>query len=210
MTAARHHAHGLALPTLMGLLALASLATLLAMRNLWVNERLLNAQADQLRTRHQAQAVLPLAVQDIVGPSNTHPATDLRHRMGMDTQTHVFFATSWTEYRVLRQRLGSETCRSGICAPTSLDAAAHKASHWKANTPTAMSVAAQDLPDGAHTAVYWVEVWPPSEDVGLIYRITVLAQGVLPGSATVLQAIWTRPTPTATRGQWQSWHVLNN
>jgi len=74
MSHARHTAHGLALPTLMGLLALASLATLLAMRNLWVNDLLLNAQADQLRTRHKAQAVLPLAVQDIVGASHVAAA----------------------------------------------------------------------------------------------------------------------------------------
>ncbi len=46
--------HGFALPTLMIMLALASIATLLAMRNLWVNEQLLNAEADQLRTQHTA------------------------------------------------------------------------------------------------------------------------------------------------------------
>ncbi|WP_310625269.1 hypothetical protein [Limnohabitans sp.] len=217
MSHARHAAHGLALPTLMGLLAMASLATLLAMRHLWVNELLLNAEADQLRTRHKAQAVLPLAVQDIVGPSNaasspsdTSPTTDMRHTVGTDTQTHVFFPSSVADYPVLRQRLGADICRAGICAPTVLDASANTASYWKANTASAMPVAAQDMPEGAGTAGYWVEVWPRTESGQFIYRITVLTNGVLPGSSTVLQAIWTRPTPTATSGQWQSWHVLHN
>lgn len=49
------HNHGFALPTLMVMLALASIAALLAMRNLWVNEQLLNAEADQLRTLQKKQ-----------------------------------------------------------------------------------------------------------------------------------------------------------
>jgi len=73
-----------------------------------------------------------------------------------------------------------------------------------------MLVAARDMPDGARTAGYWVEVWPQTEDVGLTYRITVFANGVLPGSTTVLQAVWIRQTPTATTGQWHGWHVLHD
>ncbi len=81
--------HGFALPTLMVMLALASLAALLALRNLWVNEQLLNAEADHLRTLHKAHAALPLAVADIVGtPTNTTP--NLRHIAGDATQTHAW------------------------------------------------------------------------------------------------------------------------
>jgi Tfp pilus assembly protein PilX len=62
---------GFALPTLMVMLALASLGALLALRNLWVNERLLNAEADQLRTQQKAEAVLPIALIDLLGTSAT-------------------------------------------------------------------------------------------------------------------------------------------
>ena len=60
--------------------------------------------------------------------------------------------------------------------------------------------------------LYWVEVFPQSNNTqdNFIYRITVLAQGVMPSSATVLQTIWVRTTPTSPTGQWQSWHVLHD
>ncbi len=86
---------GFALPTLMVMLALASIATLLAMRNLWMNDQLLNAEADQLRTQHKAEAVLPVALADILGAAtNKDGTTNLRHTAGNATQTHAFFPTS--------------------------------------------------------------------------------------------------------------------
>ena len=202
------HTHkGLALPTLMVMLSVASLAALLAMRNLWVNDQLLNAEADQLRTQHQAEAVLPLAVQDIRG----HATTPLRHTMGTPTDTHVFFPNTQTEYNVLQQRLGAASCQEGICAPASTAASTlQKASDWKTRTQTAMAIGAANSPYGANTAWYWVEVYPEENTGDFVYRITALAQGVSPSSTSVVQAIWQRDSPNSTTGQWFSWHVLRD
>jgi Tfp pilus assembly protein PilX len=203
--------HGFALPTLMVMLALASLAALLALRNLWVNEQLLNAEADQLRTLHKAHAALALAVADIVGtPTNTTP--NLRHIAGNATQTHAFFPTSMAEYDTLRQRLSPNTCNVGICVPNALNNSTAKASYWKTQTATALSISAVDTLGGGNTVWYWIEVFPQanSPQDNFIYRITVLAHGVMPSSTTVLQAIWARATPTSPTGQWHSWHVLHD
>lgn len=100
---------GFALPTLLVILSLASIATLLAMRNLWVNDQLLNAEADQLRTQHKAEALLPLALADILGATTNKDGTlNLRHTAGNATQTHAFFPASMGEYELLRQRLTTE------------------------------------------------------------------------------------------------------
>ena len=202
---------GFALPTLMVMLALASLAALLTLRNVWVNEQLLNAEAEQLRTLHKAHVALPLAVVDIAGAATT-TTSNLRHTAGNATQTHAFFPTSMAEYDTLRQRLSPNTCNAGICAPNALNPSATKASYWKTQTATALAVSAIDTLDGSSTVWYWVEVFPQANNAqdNFIYRITVLAQGVMPRSATVLQAIWARATPTSPTGQWQSWHVLHD
>jgi Tfp pilus assembly protein PilX len=207
--------HGLALPTLLALLTLASLATLLAMRNLWVNEQLLNAEADQLRTQHKAQAALPIAIQDIVQTATTineagEVTPNLRHTAGSEGQTHAFFPNTFAEYDTLRQRLGAETCRSGICAPNTLDSTSTQASYWKGQIHTAMPLSASETPYGADSTGYWVEVFPYADTQTFVYRITVSAYGMLPSSHTVLQTIWTRNTPTSTTGKWQSWHVLHD
>ena len=213
--------NGFALPTLMVMLALASIATLLALRNLWVNDQLLNAQADQLRSEHKANAVLPVALADILGTAiNTDGSTNLRHTSGNNTQSHVFYPSSMPEYDMLRQRLssGKDTCSAGICVPNALDPNAMKASFWKAQTEAAMPVSASNTPYGDNTAWYWVEVFPQLSDSAanvsssapFIYRITTLANGAVPGSVTVLQAIWVRNTPTSNVGQWHSWHVLHD
>ena len=192
----------------MVMLALASIATLLALRNLWVNDVLLNAEADQLRTQQKVEAALPVAVADIMGSVNM---PNLRHTAGNATQTHAFFPISMAEYDQLRLRLDANACSAGICTPKSLEANATKASYWKAQTTTAMTVSAIDTPDGTNTVWYWVEVFPQASPTNnFVYRITALANGVLPGSSTVLQAIWTRNVPTSTTGQWQSWHVLHD
>jgi Tfp pilus assembly protein PilX len=210
---------GFALPTLMVMLALTSIAALLAMRNLWVNEQLLNTHADQLRTQQKAEAVLPVALADILGTAiNKDAVPNLRHSAGDITQTHAFFPNSMTEYNLLRQRLGSVagTCSAGICAPHALVPNAINASYWKTQTPTAITVGAADTPYGDDTAWYWVEVFPqhstdnthPSSANLFVYRITTLANGIMPSSTVVLQAIWVRSTPNT--GQWQSWHVLHD
>jgi Tfp pilus assembly protein PilX len=205
--------HGFALPTLMVMLALASLAALLALRNLWVNEQLINAEADQLRTLHRAHATLSVTVADIVGVAHGDGTTpDLRHTAGNAVQTHAFFPASMTEYDTLRQRLLPNVCNAGICAPHALSANATQASYWKTQTATAMTVAAVDGSGDSGTAWYWVEVFPQDNTPHdqFIYRITVLAKGLMPGSTTVLQAIWERNAPTSPTGQWHSWHVLHD
>jgi Tfp pilus assembly protein PilX len=206
---------GLALPTVMVMLMLASVGTLLAWRQLWVNEVLLKTEADQLRTQHKAEAVLPLAVQDMVGRAGA---------AGDNTQTQVFFPTTLAEREVLRQRLGSEACRSGICALTppkiEKDDLFSKASTWKSMTASAMPVSASDTPYGAGTAWYWVDIQPDAVQLAtipsansappFIYRITVLANGVLPSSSTVLQTLWTRTNLSDTRGKRHSWRILQD
>ena len=207
------HNHGFALPTLMVMLALASIAALLAMRNLWVNEQLLNAEADQLRTLQKAEAVLPIALTDILGTSATVPdeiTPNLRYSAGNATQTHAFFPASLADYDLLRQRLGTTACSAGICAPNTLAPSANQASYWRAQLATAMRVTAADTPYGDHTAWYWVEVLPQTNTTSFVYRITALANGVMPGSTTVLQAVWVRDTPTSLTGQWRSWRALHD
>ncbi len=210
---------GFALPSLMVMLALASIATLLAMRHLWVNEQLLNAQADQLRTQQKAEAALPVALADIVGAA-THidGTTNLRHTAGNDAQSHAFFPNSMGEYDLLRQRLsaGASLCSAGICAPHTLDAQATKASNWKTQTASAMPVGATDTPYGNNSAWYWVDVLPLHGTANVntpspfVYRITAMAHGVMQGSTTVVQGIWVRDTSTSSTGQWRSWHVLHD
>lgn len=192
----------------MVMLALASLAALLALRHLWVNEQLLNAETDQLRALHKAHAALPLAVADIVGASNN----STRHIAGDLTQTHAFFPSSMAEYNTLRQRLLPSTCNAGICAPNALHPSAAKASYWKTQTTTALAIPATQTPYGDNTAWYWVEIFPQanSSQDNFIYRITVLANGIMPSSSTVLQAVWARTSVTSPTGQWHSWHVLHD
>jgi Tfp pilus assembly protein PilX len=136
----------------------------------------------------------------------------LRHTAGNATQTHAFFPASMAEYDTLRQRLSPNTCNAGICAPNALNPSATKASYWKTQTVTALAVSAIDTLDGNSTVWYWVEVFPQanSSQDNFIYRITVLARGVMPSSTTVLQAVWARATPSSLTGQWQSWHVLHD
>ena len=202
---------GFALPTLMVMLALTSIATLLALRNLWVNEQVLNAQADQLRTQHKAEAVLPVALTDILGTgTNKDGSINPRHTAGNATQTHVFFPNSMVEYNMLRQRLGTNTCSAGICAPHALNTNATTASYRKTQTATAMDLSNVETPYGDNSAWYWVEVFPQSNTDTFVYRITALTHGVLPSSSTVLQAIWARHTLGVPIGQWHSWHVLHD
>ena len=203
---------GFALPTLIVMLALASLAALLALRTLLLNELLLNAEADQLRALHKAHAALPLAAADLVGTPTSATTPNLRHTTGNATQTHAFFPTSMAEYDTLRERLSPNTCNAGICAPNDLNPSASKASYWKRQTATGLAISAVDTLGNSSTVVYWIEVFPQanSSQDNFIYRITVLAGGVIPNSTTVLQAIWARTTSSSLTGQWHSWHVLQD
>lgn len=205
------------------MLALASIATLLAMRNLWVNDQLLNAEADQLRTQYKAEGALPVALADILGTATSAlegSTPKLRHTPDSATQNHVFFPASKGEYDLLRQRLNTAAtqCNAGICAPHTLDAKTTQPSYWKTQTASAMPVSAPDTPYDDNTAWYWVEVFPHSSTSTVnatsqplfVYRITAMANGILPSSTTVLQAIWVRSSETSLTGQWHSLHVLHD
>jgi Tfp pilus assembly protein PilX len=211
--------HGFVLPTLLLVLAMASMATLLALRSLWVNDQLLNAETDQLRTQHNAEAALSVALADVLGAGlNSDGTPNLRHTAGGAAQNHAFFPTSTAEYNLLRQRLSASTCLAGICAPSGLEPNTNLASFWKARTQAAFAIRAADTPYGENTAWYWVEIFPQHSALNVtgtsaspfVYRITTLATGVMPGSTTVLQAIWVRHTATTSTGQWRSWHVLHD
>jgi hypothetical protein len=120
--------------------------------------------------------------------------------------------------------LGSEACRNGICALTppkiEKDDFFSKASTWKSMTASAMPVSASDTPYGAGTAWYWVDIQPDAVQLAthpsansappFIYRITVLANGVLPSSSNVLQTLWTRTNLSDTRGKRHSWRILQD
>jgi len=208
---------GLALPTVMVVLALIGWAALTSWRNLRVNEWLLNAQADVLRAQHRAEAALPLALQDIVGLTPDAPGQpNPRHTPGDATQTHAFFPTSVSERDTLRQRLGTQPCVSGICAPNM--APTRTVNEWQALTASAWPLSSNDMPEGADRTWYWVEVlWdsvPLQPSAPFVYRITVLAQGILPGTAVVLQALWSAPAPPVAGrvagGTWHSWHWLSD
>ena len=196
---------GLALPTVMVLLSLVALGCLTAWRGLWVAEQRLNLEADQLRSLHRAEAVLPLAVADILGPVIAQGQTaDARHTANGNA---VFFPNSTSELATLQQRLAS-ACEQGICAPNTTVSNAHSASRWWALRDQALHVEGQ-LPDGS-SAWYWVEVLAaPAQDPPFIYRITVAVSGVMPGGQTVLQTLWTR-TGRARAGTWRSTAVLHD
>ena len=193
---------GFALPAVLGILALTSLACATVWRMQWVNKQLLNVQSHLIRNQHIAEGVLPLVVQDIVGFSATNSttinatpdsSTNLRHFAGTDSQTHAFYPTTAQERDKLQLRLGNAMCQAGICAPkTPVDLSAEQ---WRNLLNQSQPVSMADLPSSNVSAFYWVEVWlnanvselagspllqttpgVPSAPSPFIYRITVLVQ----------------------------------
>ena len=193
---------GFALPAVLGILALTSLACATVWRMQWVNQQLLNVQSHLIRNQHIAEGVLPLVAQDIVGFSAINStfisvtpdsSTSLRHFAGTDAQTHAFYPTNAQERDKLQVRLGNAMCQAGICAPrTPVDLSAEQ---WRNLLNQSQPVSMADLPSSNVSAFYWVEVWlnaNMSELVGspllqstpavsstpssFIYRITVLVQ----------------------------------
>jgi Tfp pilus assembly protein PilX len=159
---------GFALPTVLLILTLASMAALLAWRNLWLTDQLLNIEADRLRTQHKAEAALPLAVRDILSANITYSNT------------------------------------------------ANTVADWQSRISSATPVPQNETPYGANTAWYWIETYAHTETTlplinSSIYRVTVLATGVMPNSTVVLQMLWTNNTNTNTNANNNallSWHVL--
>ena len=194
--------YGFALPTVLGVLALTSLACATVWRMQWVNQQLLNVQFHQIRNQQIAEGVLALVVTDI--------------------QTHAFYPTNAQDRDKLQLRLGTAMCQAGICAPKTL--ANLNAEQWRNLLGQSQQVNVSDLPIKDITAFYWVEVWlnaGASQSVQpspFIYRITVLVQQTLPTSAAeltkpqphtlVMQAIWSRATETSPSIQWHSWKLL--
>ena len=193
---------GFALPAVLGILTLTSLACATVWRMQWVNQQLLNVQSHLIRNQHIAEGVLPLVAQDIVGLSATNStfisvtpdsSTSLRHFAGTDAQTHAFYPTNAQERDKLQVRLGNAMCQAGICAPrTPVDLSAEQ---WRNLLNQSQPLSMADLPSSNVSAFYWVEVWlnaNVSELVGspllqstpavsstpssFIYRITVLVQ----------------------------------
>lgn len=201
-----HTQRGLALPTTLVLMSLVALGCMGTWRSLWVAEQRLNHETDQLRCQHRAEAVLPIAVADIMGPAlSLDQASDTRHTA---TPNAAFFPNDKNELLTLQQHLVN-ACEQGICTPTVEDASAHKPSHWWALREQAATVDASKMPDGQN-AWYWVEVFnAPAQNPPFIYRITVAVEGAIPAGQVVLQTLWTR-TGTTRTGAWHSWAVLHD
>ena len=193
---------GFALPAVLGILALTSLACATVWRMQWVNQQLLIVQSHLIRNQHIAEGVLPLVLQDIVGFSATNStninatpdsSTSLRHFAGTDAQTHAFYPSTAKERDKLQLRLGNAMCQAGICTPkTPVDLSAEQ---WRNLLNQSQPVSMADLPSDKVSAFYWVEVWlnanaselvsspllqttpaVPSAPSPFIYRITVLVQ----------------------------------
>ena len=194
--------YGFALPAVLGVLALTSLACATVWRMQWVNQQLLNVQLHKIRNQQIAEGVLALVV--------------------TDAQAHAFYPTNAQERDKLQLRLGAAMCQAGICAPKTL--VNLNAEQWRNLLGQSQQVNVADLPIKDITAFYWVEVWlnaGASQSVQpspFIYRITVLVQEVSPASASeltkpqphtlVMQAIWSRATETSPSIQWHSWKLL--
>lgn len=194
--------YGFALPAVLGVLALTSLACATVWRMQWVNQQLLNVQFHQIRNQQITEGVLALVV--------------------TDAQAHAFYPTNAQDRDKLQLRLGAAMCQAGICAPKTL--VNLNAEQWRNLLGQSQQVNVADLPIKDITAFYWVEVWlnaGASQSVQpspFIYRITVLVQEVSPASASeltkpqphtlVMQAIWSRATETPPSIQWHSWKLL--
>jgi uncharacterized membrane protein len=66
---AKANRSGFALPAVLGILALTSLACATVWRMQWVNQQLLNVQSHLVIHQQIAEGILPLVVQDIIGAS---------------------------------------------------------------------------------------------------------------------------------------------
>ena len=194
--------YGFALPAVLGVLALTSLACATVWRMQWVNQQLLNVQFHQIRNQQITEGVLALLV--------------------TDAQTHALYPATAQDRDKLQLRLGNAMCQAGICAPKTL--ANLNAEQWRNLLGQSQQVNVSDLPIKDITAFYWVEVWlnaGASQSVQpspFIYRITVLVQQTSPTSAAeltkpqphtlVMQAIWSRATEKSPSIQWHSWKLL--
>lgn len=213
---------GIALPSVMVILLLSSLLALTAWRSVWLNELLLRARADAVRSQWAADAALHAALDDVLQHarfSQTPVSTEvaLRHVMGTSDQHHVFFPKDASQLMVLRQRLGADDCREGICAPSK--PLPSQVSYWQNRANSAMVILPDQSLSPSGKACYWVEVFLRTESdqtPAWIYRITAMVKGLKAAQPVVLQAIWlpdaeaNAKTSNATTGQWVSWTRLHD
>ena len=231
-----HTTLGIALPTVMVMLLLSSGLVLTAWRSIWLHELLLQARSDAMRTQWLADATLLTALDDVLQRNpltnssantntNTDAQTSMRHAMGSDEQSHVFFPKTADELLVLRQRLGASACREGICAP--LQPLPSVATYWQSMGSSSMTssvinaskgTTAESNPLQNKNPRYWVEVFVPtdaSDGKTFVYRITAMVSGWKSAQPTVLQAIWqpdiaaVSANNNAPSGRWVSWAVLH-
>lgn len=215
-------ARGFALPTVMVMLLLSSLLALTAWRSVWLNALLLRAREDAIRTQWAADATLHVALDDVLQRSPlsqtaTAAGVASRHDKGASHQHHVFFPKDAHELNALRQRLGTDDCQEGICAP--LQPLPSQATYWQNKASSAMPVASEHSLSPTGNARYWVEVFlqnDASHTLSRVYRITVMVRGLKSTQPVVLQAIWfphaalVNDTDTPITGRWVSWAVLHD
>lgn len=223
-TASLRPSRGIALPSVMVMLLLSSLLALTAWRSVWLNELLLRARADAVRTQWAADATLQTALDDVLQQTSftdTDTATGRdvasRYDMGTSDQHHVFFPKDIRQLLVLRQRLGTDDCREGICAP--LKPLPSQISYWQNNASSAMVISPEQNLSPRGNAFYWVEVFLQKDShqtPAWVYRITAMVKGLKSTQPLVLQAIWLPDTEvdsaanTTTIGQWVSWARLHD
>ena len=160
----RPRMHGLALPSVLVMLLLCGWLALHAWRSLWLNELLLQACADALHTQNWADATLLAALDDVLQrnsdtASNTASNTAAqRYRAGSDTDRHVFIPTTAAQLEMLRQRLGNDDCRAGLCAPAQPLSwlAKDRQQRWSSGMPVVFDNVASTQ---SNSTRYWIEIF---------------------------------------------------
>ncbi len=203
------HAHcdGSALPSVMAVLMLCGLGAMLSWQSIWRNEWSLQARADVMRTQLMADAVLLMALRDVLSTDDTNLKSASRHSMGETDQTHVFFPKNKAELLVLRTRLGADECREGLCAPT--QPLSTRTSEWQSRLSGSMATSLNNAVYSVANIHYWIEIFPAQTQrtsEAFVYRITVRMPRLKSASPIYLQAMWSNHTHEA--GQWVSWTRL--
>lgn len=215
----RRHMQGLALPSVLVMLLLCGWLAVHAWRSLWLNELLLQARADALHTQNWADATLLAALDDVL-QRNSNPTSHTavqRYQAGSDSDLHVFIPATAAQLELLRQRLGKNDCRAGLCAPEQplTWLADDRQRRWSSGMPVVFDnlTSAQ-----SNTTHYWIEIFLQDDAPAApawVYRITAMASGLKSAAPTVLQAIWLQPATPAlgvqtNMGRWISWTVWHD
>jgi hypothetical protein len=207
----KHHQHahcdGSALPSVLAVLMLCGLGAMLSWQSIWRNEWSLQARADVMRTQLMADAVLLMALSDVLNTDDTNLKSASRHSMGEKDQTHVFFPKNKDELLVLRKRLGADECREGLCAPA--QPLSTRTSEWQSRLNGSMATALNNAVYSMVNVHYWIEIFPAQTQrtsEAFVYRITVRMPRLKSANPIYLQAIWSNHIHEA--GQWVSWTRL--